>query len=287
MFLSKRGGIYYLWYVDERGKRQKVSTKATTKTEAVEFLRKFDEKEHVRQRSVKHITLNNFSALFLTYSASIHTPKTVEANRTALNEFMRFLGSTIVMQTITPSDCERFLAAKIIEASAWTARKYYLALGAAFERAKAWGHVTANPWRSVPKPKTLETLPTYFTREQFKALLAVIEDRNYRELVMVAALTGLRRGELLAMRYNWLDFSRNVLTVTNSETFRTKTGKVRVVPMCPEVLTILLSRRERMNSDCGFVFNWQGRPLSQDRVSRKLKSAIKKAGLPLLFIGTR
>ncbi len=102
---------------------------------------------------LQHITLKDFSAVFLTYSRSINTPKTVEANSTALNELSRFSGPSASCQNITPADCERFLAKKTADASAWTARKYYLALGAAFERARTWGHITENPWRKVKKPK--------------------------------------------------------------------------------------------------------------------------------------
>ena len=40
MFLSKRGNIYYLWFVDQFDKRQKVSTHARTKAERVQFLQK-------------------------------------------------------------------------------------------------------------------------------------------------------------------------------------------------------------------------------------------------------
>ena len=280
MFLAKRGGVYYLYSQDSVGNRHVRTTRARTKPKALQFLRLFNAEEDARQQAVHRITLDDFSASLITYSRSVNTAKTVEANRTALNELSKYLGPMRALHSITPADCERFLAAKTAKASAWTARKYYLALGAAFERAKTWGHIAVNPWRRVKKPKTPEVIPVYFTREQFRALLAKIQHRDFRELVTVAALTGLRRGELLAMEWDWLDFSRRVLTVKNSEYFTTKSKRVRVVPLCDEVLAMLLSRRERMNTECGLVFHFQGRPLSEDRVSRKLKTAIEKAGLP-------
>lgn len=123
MFLSKRKGVYYLFFEDACGKRRSRSTGARTKSEAVEFLRTFNAEEDARARAVESITLENFSAALLAFSASIHTRKTVAANRTALNELSRFLGARKIVQMITPADCERFLAAKTAEASAWTARK--------------------------------------------------------------------------------------------------------------------------------------------------------------------
>jgi hypothetical protein len=171
MFLSKRDGVYHLFFVDETGKRRKRSTGARSKPEAMQFLRAFNEQEDARRRAMRCITLADFSAALLTYSRSVNTPNTVESNRTALDELARFVGSGCALHSVTPAECERFLAKKTVDASAWTARKYYLALGAAFERAKTWGHVLENPWRKVKKPRTPEVLPAYFTREQFRALL--------------------------------------------------------------------------------------------------------------------
>lgn len=49
MFLSRRSsGFYYLWYEDEFGRRRKVSTKTTLKSEAVEFLRTFKRESVVK-----------------------------------------------------------------------------------------------------------------------------------------------------------------------------------------------------------------------------------------------
>ena len=92
MFLSKRGSIYHLWFVDQFGKRQKVSTHARTKAEAVQFLRAFKEEEQIRLVKRNRTTLSLFSTDFLKYSASIHTVKTRRSNKTALAEFLRVTG---------------------------------------------------------------------------------------------------------------------------------------------------------------------------------------------------
>jgi integrase len=274
MFLSKRRGVYYLFLTDESGKRLSRSTHARTKPDAVQFLRLFDAEREKQRRALKPVSLSTFQASFLEFSRSIHTRKTVEANLTAFRMFSAFMGADVALHSITPADCERFLAERTAEASAWTARKYRLALRAAFERAKSWGHVLENPWVKVKNPKTPETLPAYFTREQFRALLAVIENRDMRELVTLAALTGLRQGELLAMRWEWVDLERRVLTVTNSEHFTTKSKRVRVVPLCDEARTVLLSLNERAK-DSGLVFR-----LEADRVTHTFKKAVRRAGLP-------
>lgn len=289
MFLGKRHGVYHLFYLDESGKRHTRTTGARTKPDAVTFLRAFNAAEDAKRRAVQHVSLEDFTRAFLSHSMSVNTLKTVRANRTALNELARFIGAGCILSRIAPADCERFLAAKTAAASTWTARKYYLALAAAFERAKTWGHIEANPWRTVRKPKTPEATPAYFTREQFRVLLSVIAGRDLRELVTVAALTGLRQGELLAMEWDWLDFPRRILTVKNSANFTTKSKKARVVPLCDQVLAVLLSRRERANSETGLVFTRRGRAFGADYVTHRFKAAVLRAGLPshLHFHSTR
>ena len=49
MFLSKHSnGRYYVWYTDEFGRRQKVSTKSSLKSEALGFLREFDKRRKTK-----------------------------------------------------------------------------------------------------------------------------------------------------------------------------------------------------------------------------------------------
>lgn len=135
MFLSKRGNIYYLWFVDQFDKRQKVSTHARTKAERVQFLRTFKEEEQLRLAKRNRTTLSLFSQDYLKYSESIHTAKALRANKTALAEFLRITGD-IALQRVTPREIETFRAQKTQEASVWTARKYFLALSSVFETAK-------------------------------------------------------------------------------------------------------------------------------------------------------
>ena len=178
MFLSRRGGVYHLFFDDESGKRHSRSTHTSTKSEAVEFLRAFNAGEAARRHALKPITLSAFQDSFRTYSHSIHTPQTTRSSLIALRVFSAFVGGDVAMHTITLADCERFLASKSGNVSPYTLRYYFLALRASFERARTWGRVLENPWRKVKKPTTPEIIPGYFTREQFRSLLAVIANRD-------------------------------------------------------------------------------------------------------------
>ena len=119
MFLSKsRSGIYYLFYVDELGKRHKVSTRTRRKSEALTFLQTFPREGVERQTRRQRILLSQFAADFHAYSKSIHTPKTQRHFRDAFREFIRVMVD-IPVSDIDVRGIEKFLAVKRLEASEW------------------------------------------------------------------------------------------------------------------------------------------------------------------------
>jgi hypothetical protein len=90
MFLSKRpSGIWHVFYADDLGKRQSVSTRCTYKCDALKFLQSFKLAECERKTRVQRLSLSEFIPAFIQHSTGIHTLKTVRSNRTALSEFLR------------------------------------------------------------------------------------------------------------------------------------------------------------------------------------------------------
>ena len=82
MFLAKRSnGVYYLWFIDEAGHRQKISTGSTLKPDAIKFLRDFKEGERRLKSQLILKTLSGFWLDYQTYSKSIHTAKTQLSSR--------------------------------------------------------------------------------------------------------------------------------------------------------------------------------------------------------------
>ncbi len=65
MFLSKRNGIYYLWYTDCNGKKQKISTRTSRKREAVRFLDTFQPEDPPERNST--VLLSNFTHRLFDY----------------------------------------------------------------------------------------------------------------------------------------------------------------------------------------------------------------------------
>ena len=102
----------------------------------------------------------------------------------------------------------------------------------------------------------------------------------------VAAFTGLRLGELRALRWRDVDFARQTVLVRGSFTHRAagppKSGKVRSVPLIDQAARALdgLSRREHFTGPDDLVFCTEvGSYLSDDGIRDRFYAALDSAGL--------
>jgi integrase len=130
-----------------------------------------------------------------------------------------------------------------------------------------------------------------FGPEEVWALVRAAADEQDGTLFLVAAFTGLRRGELLALRWRDVDFAGTTVRVRASYAggalTSPKSGKVRSVPLAPEVAKALakLASRERFTTDDDLVFVGEaGSYLDGSALRRRYKQALTRAGLrPLRF----
>jgi site-specific recombinase XerD len=279
MFLSKIGEVYYLFFSDETGTRHKVSTKHRKKSEALSFLHQFKRNEFEIRKKLKTISFSDFIEQFLEYSSGVHSPKTQRTNATAFKEFLRVEGNR-PLHSVGIREIEHFLSVKKMEASEWTARKYYGSLASAFEKAVQWNYLESNLFRKVPKPQGREMLPAFLNESEFRIFLSCIEDKDFREMCVTALLTGLRLSELLSLQWNDIDFTSKVILVRNTVTFTTKTRKNRIVPMSEELFRLLKDRKEAIRFECEVVFhNKNGGKLIDTSVSQKFKKYIRLSKL--------
>jgi integrase len=108
-------------------------------------------------------------------------------------------------------------------------------------------------------------------------------------LSLTAAFTGFRIGELLALRWRDVDFAGSAVRVRASyyagHLTTPKSGKVRAVPLAPDVAASLaqLGRRLYWVGDDDLVFvGVGGKPLDGSALRRRYKEALRRAGLGAL-----
>jgi integrase len=118
-----------------------------------------------------------------------------------------------------------------------------------FNKAPDWGWHGENPCKSVKKfpEESRERFLTQDEMPRFVKALAEDPSRDFRDFIMLDLLTGARRSNLLAMRWEEIDF-----TGANWRIPRTKGNKSQTVPLAGPALRILQARRETASSEWVF-----------------------------------
>jgi integrase len=209
---------------------------------------------------------------------------------------------------VTPRDVENLLDTLAASgASPRTINKRRALLGAVFTYGVKRAGLPGNPVRATDKRREPQqaALETYSVAEVERVAAALAEGRHRdrraaseatraedaqdAELVRVAAYTGLRQGELRALR--WRDVGDDVITVSRALSAGvesgTKGGRVRHVPLVPpaaEALERLRARGDFTARDELVFCTWRGRALDPSALVARFKRARDAAGLrPLRF----
>lgn len=277
MFLIKRAnGIYHVYYNSKDGKRKTKSTKKKTKSDALKFLTNFQreiEDKEVNKQQIT-ITLSKFQLQFLRNAERTKSFKTVKVYRTTLNFLQSFLGN-INIDTISNSDVKKYLDNRLTTSSIFSARKDLINLKAFFRYAIEENYLSVNPCTGIKMYKTPEKQPLYFSKEGFTKLLGVIDNQEFKNLVLLAANTGLRQMELVNLRWTQIDLKlRNI--ILDQRTHITKSKKIRSVPINEKIYPILLTMQSQATSERLFSFTGKNTDVL---ISQKFKSYVLKAEL--------
>lgn len=136
---------------------------------------------------------------------------------------------------------------------------------------REWGINISNPVQMVRKPAMPQGRNRLVTEDELHRLLEQLEPTGRRNpwmkpLVLLALETGMRRGELLQLR--WTDINLQNRTATLWET---KNGDRRVVPLSSKATDTL---QKAPRSLCGRVF-----PIKQAAQAKAFKEALKRCNL--------
>lgn len=276
MFLFKRSnGIYYLVY-DDGGKEKRISTGKKFKQEALAFLRNFNEqlKQQAEEKTVP-VMLKDFTDQFLKYSEGIHTVKTRKAFMVTFGMLERHFGNVRITE-ITTQELEQFFTKRIKEASVYAARRDYINLSSAFNKAVRDKQLKENPCHGIGKIRIPEKLPLFLTPEEFHVLLTTIDKADIRDLVEFAGNTGLRQMELLTLEWNQVNLADGIVILDN-RVHLTKSKRVRTVPLNKNAQEILNRRKEIAETE--FVFTLNHKPITQDSITKVFKKYVVKAKL--------
>jgi integrase len=144
--------------------------------------------------------------------------------------------------------------------SAATIRRIHFTIRGVLAAAERWGWITSNPAAVARKPRVPVPQPDPPTSEQAARIVeaAWAEDEQWGTLVWLVMVTGLRRAELLALRWSDVDLGGGVLTVrrnyvrVNRASIEkdTKTHQMRRLALDSATAEVLTEHRARYDDLC-------------------------------------
>jgi integrase len=223
---------------------------------------------------------------WLAYSENVRDckPSTMRDYRNMARVLVREFGSRKI-ETITTQDIDLWVSG--YGGSNRTRQKYLVCLGSIFKRAiKVYG-LPRNPADLVERPRVRRAAKIDVLRpEEVLALVRAAESDQDAAIFHTAAFAGLRMGELLALRWRDVDFTRRTIHVrenwTQGETTTPKGGTERAVPMAEEVAERLarLGQRQHFTTDDDLVFcTPRGQHVGYKSLKERYRAALRAADL--------
>ena len=191
---------------------------------------------------------------------------------------------------ISRVEIQQYLLEKLKQGFAWeTTNHLRHLLSKVMGTAVIWDYILSNPVRGVKMPeRTLKRPHRFLAADEVRSLIAASKEPA-RTIILLAAMTGLRIGEILALRWGRIDFIKGTLLVAETcykghfGSPKTRASR-REVPLAPAVVRELKAHYSRSadHPPSAFVFATRlGGPLAADNLRKKLlRSACKRAGLP-------
>ena len=94
-----------------------------------------------------------------------------------------------------------------------TAQRYHSFLHLAFKNAVKRGIIVANPCDQADRPKSTQYINSYYNVEEMKRLLDCLDGEPMRIAVILAAYYGLRRSEVLGLKWSAIDWTENKIFI--------------------------------------------------------------------------
>ena len=173
--------------------------------------------------------------------------------------------------------------------SAKTVRNINQIISSALNLAKEQKLICSNPADACALPKVEHREMKTLTAEQLDAFFREAKATGVYEMYYIELATGLRRGELLGLKWDDIDMKNGVFRVQrqvariNGEIveapLKTK-NSYRNVSIGPDAIEVLEAQKEKVG-DSGYVFPPpNGGPISPDSVLNMLHRVLERAGLP-------
>jgi integrase len=241
---QKRDGVYqrkdrpgwWISWTDAQGRRRFRKTDAQNITQAKQIraaeLLRVEQARILGHAPPGHDTFREVADRYLKYQKARLTPHAYDREemirRLHLTRFDSFK-----LSSIRKVDLQSYLTERAAETSPYSVRKELVFLTHMFRLAVEWEIIPVSPAQGLKAPKLPAGRIRYLQPTELKALLEGCRD-GLREIVALAVSTGMRRGEIMGLRYLDVDMANRRILLP-----QTKNGDSRVVYLNDMAMMVL------------------------------------------------
>ena len=298
-------GRYTVGHDPETGKAIIKNVLGKTQAEVKEKLKKaIEENVGIDYGRAKTYTVGSWLEVWMENYAKVKLrPSTFKTSQGFLKNHIKPQIGSIPLADLTSLDLQRFYKHLLdggrvdrIEAkkkpkglAPKTVRNIHQMIGSAYNLAIEQHLVTKNPTQGCALPKVEHKEMKTLTADQLSAFFQEARDSGVYELYYLDLATGLRRGELLGLKWTDVDLDRDVLKIQRA--ISRQNGKVveaplktknayRTLPLSADAIDVLMQQRRKTGNSEWVFPSPTGGPLSPDSVLHMLQRVLKRAGLP-------
>jgi integrase len=286
----KNGGVrpWCVSYVGLDGKRHRERTSATTKAEAEAILRKrmseITKAKLTDATSTEALKPRGFRQFmeeeYLPHCKATHTASTYIRDRSLAAAVLQHFGK-MTLRAITSGEVQRYVDQRVGVRTRFkkaikpaTVNRELMCISGAMTEAMKRGYIDRNPVFGVPQlPEHNDRLP-WLTAQEEERLLGYAPD-FLKPMILTALHSGMRRGEIMRLKWGDVDFDQGLIRVAES-----KSHKTRYIPI-NATLRKLLESIDHFVGEKGpspYVFTNPATETRYEDVSHAFDRAANRAG---------
>lgn len=268
--LQEKSGYYYavLSYRDEMGKRKTkwITTGFPTKgnkkraeSKLMELRKSFEPPVALEARHAGGMLFADFLKQWVEVVKCTIKPTTYASYYSLLKSpiIPYFRQERTTLAALRPLDIQTFYSRELARVSANTVIHYHAVMNRALKYAVKLDLIPANPIEKVERPRKNHYHASFYDGDEIIQLFEAVDGKEIELPVKLAAFYGLRRSEVIGLRWGDIDFNKNTIciqhTVANcvingkrmdiaSDTTKTKSS-MRTLPLVPVFKELLLMKQ--------------------------------------------
>lgn len=319
--LQIKSNVYYLvlnFKDSETGKRKqkwvntKIKAKKQNKSKAEIMLAEELKKYESADIKVYSISVSEYFTNWLEEQQFLVAPNTYRGYATNMRNHIipYFEGKRISLKDLTIADIERYYSSclkpqsrvdKKGALSTTTVKHHHQNISKALNDAVRKGYITSNPAAYAKSPKAQKYIGSFLNPEQLNDMILLFEGTIIKLPVQLISIYGLRRSEVLGLRWDSVDFNSNQLIVKKALLQDTggsylkdnpkNESSYRALPLTNQARNILLQQKQYQENmkkvmgdnyiDDDYICTWaDGSVIEPNYLSKKFHSIIIKSTLP-------